>query len=68
VTLLDAVALDLRNSAGVLDGDQAIRDGLRRAAWLGSKMNEEMVMLRMQMARFANETSECAWRHMGWAE
>jgi hypothetical protein len=68
VTLLDAVALDLRNSAVVLPGDQDIRDGLRQAAWLGSKPNEEMVMLRMQVARFANETSECAWRHMNWAE
>jgi hypothetical protein len=68
VNILDAVALDLQNRVVVLDGDQAIRDGLRRAAWLGSKPNEEMVMLRMQVARFANETSECAWRHMGWAE
>jgi len=68
VTLLDAVALDLRNSAVVLDGDQCIRDGLRRAARLGSKMNEEIVMLRAQVARFANETVECAWRNMDWAE
>ena len=68
MTLLDAVALDLRNIGAVLPGDQAIRDGLRTAARLGSKPNEEMVMLRAQVARFANETSECAWRHMNWAE
>jgi hypothetical protein len=68
VNILDAAMLDLQNSPVVLDGDQCIRDGLRQAAWLGSKTNEEMVMLRMQVARFANETSECAWRNMNWAE
>lgn len=68
MTLLDAVALDLRNSEVVLDGDRAIRDGLRRAAWLGSKANEEMAMLRAQVARFANETTERGMKALGWAE
>jgi len=68
VTLLEAVAVDLRNSMVVLDGDQAIRDDLRRAAWLGSKLNEHIVMLRMQMARFANESTEKALKILGRTE
>ncbi len=68
MTLLDAVALDLRNSGVVLDGDQAIRDGLRRAAWLGSKMNEHMVMLRVEMARFVNESTEKGMKALGRTE
>lgn len=68
MTLLDAVALDLRNSTVVLDGDQAIRDGLRRAAWLGSKVDEEIVMLRAQVARFANDATEKGARILGLTE
>lgn len=68
MTLLDAVALDLRNIGAVLDGDRCIQDELRIAVRLGSVANMEIVMLRAQVARFANETVECAWRNMDWAE
>jgi hypothetical protein len=68
VTPLDAVELDLANSAPVLEGDQALRDRLRQAAVLGSKVNEEMVMLRAQIARYANELSENGARILGWTE
>ena len=56
--VLDAVETDLRNSAVVLDADQQLRDRLRTAARLGSKVNEELVFLRMQVARYTNDFTE----------
>ena len=67
-SLLDVVALDLRNLQVVLEVDQRIRDGLRQSAWLGSKMNEEVAMLRMQIARFANEFTEKGMQILGQTE
>lgn len=68
MTLLDAVALDLRNIGVVLDGDRQIRDDLERSARMGSKMNEHLVMLRMQVARFANEFTENGAKILGQTE
>jgi hypothetical protein len=68
VTLLDAVMLDLRNSLVVLAGDQQLRDRLRQSAWAGSAVNEHIVMLRAQQARFVNEASEKGWKILGLTE
>lgn len=58
MTLLDAIEVDYRNIGAVLADDRVVLEDLRRAAWLGSKMNEEIVLLRAQVARHANETIE----------
>ena len=68
MTLLDAVEADLRNSAVILDADQQLRERLRQAAWVGSAVNEQIVMLRAQQARFVNEASEKGWKILGWTE
>ena len=68
MTILDAVAVDAQNIGVVLVGDQRIRDGLRQSARLGSKSNEEIVMLKAQIARFANAVIDKGMLILGQAE
>jgi hypothetical protein len=65
---LDDVEADLRNIAVVLDADKGICDQLRWAIRLGGRTNEEIVMLRISVARFANTVAENGWKILGLAE
>lgn len=65
MTLLDALATDHQNMGSVVEGDRSIRDGLLQSLRLCSKANEEIVGLRVQIARFVNAVTENGSKLLG---